>query len=137
MPDCLVTADSSREPVVKEGDARLRAREFAEAFGTPSEAATAVSAHGDSDDVRDLVERHHEALLGRVARLTRALEEGGDPSAEPVVIRALLADLSLVAASFRSRSSSALTALETAATQFSEARQAAAVYELPLDRTGS
>ncbi len=109
-----------------------------DALPIPTEAAALVSADDQADaDLRDLAERHHEVLLVRVARLVKALEESDATPDEQLAVRVLLADLALVAASFRQRSSAVLHALDTSARHLSEATLAAAVFERSSDRIGT
>ena len=111
---------------------------MADVFPTPVETASLVSRKDGGDtDLRDLAERQHDVLRDRVARLVQGLEQGDVMPAEQVAIRALIADLALVAASFRQRSSAVLDALDESAQQLGDAKQAAAVFGRSFDRTAT
>jgi len=133
-----VTTSASRRRVSGRSASGGRGREVADVFPTPVETASLVSRKDGGDtDLRDLAERQHDVLLDRVARLVQGLEQGDVMPAEQVAIRALIADLALVAASFRQRSSAVLDALDESAQQLGDAKQAAAVFGRSFDRTAT
>lgn len=109
-------------------------RQVVESFGSPSQVARLVGTN--ADDQRDLAHQHHEVLLQRVHRLVESLTDvpPGD-TAGLVAMRVVLADLALVAASFRQRTVDVGRLLEVETQRLGEARHAANVYERPSERT--
>ena len=102
-----------------------RLRRAAEVIGPSSFGPTTAVVHTGATDQRDIAELQTEALLERVGRLTAELETMAPGGAGDVlVMRSLLADVSVVTAAFRWRVAAVERHLSSSAEHLAEARSA-------------